>query len=440
MKKILALLLAAVMLLATLPVLAEEEEPKVYDLPEYGMKLPLPKAFKDAVYTASLNDNGVISHDPFVSVMLVTYYAIPNGTLNERYAAIDENDSEAMENFYKLQTSLGIILVTNAGSVEDAISAIAGELTDDMVVTEFGAVDDYHYYYISPDNYDDFLSAIADQEDPEKVRADMDLVTNGLMETLQAAEKYTPVDTLTAAIGMTIDYETTDLDGNAINITDLFKDNKVTMVNFWGTWCPHCVNEMPELAQIHTRLQEKGCGIVGIEYEQGAALESYKDDALALMEQCGTNYPNVLAPETSYVFVSGYPCTVFVDSEGKILTYPVLGPQVDQYETIIDSILSGEDMTGAVEPAENISGDGEYRIIVTDGEKPVEGVAVQFCDDTTCQVQMTNENGVATFRPEKPNDYDVHILKVPDGYAEDTQSYKTEDTWSELTITLQKAE
>ena len=51
MKKILALLLAAVMLLATLPVLAKEEEPKVYDLPKYGMKNHLPKTLKETLYT-----------------------------------------------------------------------------------------------------------------------------------------------------------------------------------------------------------------------------------------------------------------------------------------------------------------------------------------------------------------------------------------------------
>jgi hypothetical protein len=131
---------------------------------------------------------------------------------------------------------------------------------------------------------------------------------------------------------------------------------------------------------------------------------------------------------------------VFVDSEGTILTYPLIGPKVELYDSTVDRLLAGEEVTDPVEPSDHMSGNGEYRIIVTDGEKPVPGVAVQFCDDTTCQVQMTDENGVATFRPEKPNDYDVHILKVPDGYAEDTQSYKTEDTWSELTITLQKAE
>ena len=49
------------------------------------------------------------------------------------------------------------------------------------------------------------------------------------------------------------------------------------------------------------------------------------------------------------------------------------------------------------------------------------------------------ENGVATFSPETAKVYDVHILKVPDGYAEDETIYNTLDTWSDLSITIEKA-
>jgi hypothetical protein len=151
--------------------------------------------------------------------------------------------------------------------------------------------------------------------------------------------------------------------------------------------------------------------------------------------------------------VYAFPTTFFVDATGTVVGKAIFGALPDRYIPTVEALLNGE-----AAPAEG-EADGEaapteepaaaqtaekaavYRVIVADADgNPVEGVAVQFCDDTTCQVQMTNENGVATFRPEKPNDYDVHILKVPDGYAEDTQSYKTEGTWSELTITLQKAE
>ena len=87
------------------------------------------------------------------------------------------------------------------------------------------------------------------------------------------------------------------------------------------------------------------------------------------------------------------------------------------------------------EPAE-----GEYRIVVTDGEGPVQGVAIQFCDESTCSFQMTDESGVAVFRPEQQKAYEVHVLMVPDGYVGHEEVYRTEERWSSLTIVIGKAE
>ena len=424
------------MLLAALPGMAEEAY--ALDIPALGMTLIRPEGYADAVYTPQLYSASVESHAPFVAAMHLDYYAIPNGKLNESYAQVDHDDKDALAHWYTLMTTLGTVVVTNADSLDEALVALDTKVTDDMAVTEFDTLDAYHYYYITAKSYDSYLAGVADREDPEKVRADMQHISDAMLKALREAKKYAPVDILASAIGTTVDYQTTDLDGNAVSVKDLFKDNKITMVNIWGTWCGHCVKEMPELARIHDRLREKGCGIVGIEDEQGDPLEVYKDRALALLGQSGVSYPNVLAPKEAFAFLQGYPCTVFVDSEGTILTYPLIGPKVELYESTVDRLLAGEEVTDPVEPSDHLSGNGEYRVIVADGEKPVPGVAVQFCDDDTCSVQVTDENGVSVFRPSTPRAYDVHILKVPDGYAEDTGIYTTEENWSDLTIVIGK--
>ena len=51
---------------------------------------------------------------------------------------------------------------------------------------------------------------------------------------------------------------------------------------------------------------------------------------------------------------------------------------------------------------------------------------------------MTDAEGVAVFSVEQKI-YDVHVLMVPEGYAQDEGEYKTLDTYSDVNIFLQEA-
>ncbi|MBQ8691999.1 MAG: TlpA family protein disulfide reductase [Synergistaceae bacterium] len=138
-----------------------------------------------------------------------------------------------------------------------------------------------------------------------------------------------------------IEFEAKDLDGNVIASKELFKANKITMVNLWGLWCPYCVRETGELAELHKKFQAKGCGIIGIEHEP-----KYDEDTLnsarKFLQSEGVTYPNVLMPEGVKVFesVMGYPTSFFVDSQGNILGEPIIGAQVDKYEPTLDALLA----------------------------------------------------------------------------------------------------
>lgn len=69
--------------------------------------------------------------------------------------------------------------------------------------------------------------------------------------------------------------------------------------------------------------------------------------------------------------------------------------------------------------------------------KPVAGVKVQACDDTTCMVADTGADGKAAFEISK-NVVDVHILKVPEGFAPVEDVFQT-DASGNLTVTLKPA-
>ena len=124
-----------------------------------------------------------------------------------------------------------------------------------------------------------------------------------------------------------------------------------------------------------------------------------------------------------------------------ILTVPISGALVDQYESTIDQLLNGENVDMFADAGTVKNDSGEYRVIVYNlkGE-PVEGAVIQLCDDTTCAFQATDADGVAVFSVEEQKVYDVHVLMAPEGYAQDEGVYKTLDTCSDVSIFLQDAE
>ena len=50
-------------------------------------------------------------------------------------------------------------------------------------------------------------------------------------------------------------FKTVDLEGNEVT-QDIFKDYDMTMINVWTTWCPYCIEEMPELETVYQKLPE----------------------------------------------------------------------------------------------------------------------------------------------------------------------------------------
>ena len=84
--------------------------------------------------------------------------------------------------------------------------------------------------------------------------------------------------------------------------------------------------------------------------------------------------------------------------------------------------------------------DSAYSVLVVDeSDNPVPGVTVQFCDDTTCNLGTTDDSGVAVFETEAPGIFTVHMLDIPEGYAEDETEYVTEDTYGQIKVVLKSS-
>ena len=88
---------------------------------------------------------------------------------------------------------------------------------------------------------------------------------------------------------------------------------KIVVLNFWATWCPPCVEEMPSLVQMQQRLKNKGVSVlaVSLDVDENAYhkfLKDYKVDLLTVRDpdQKSNNlYGTFKFPETYIIDRNG---------------------------------------------------------------------------------------------------------------------------------------
>ncbi len=104
-----------------------------------------------------------------------------------------------------------------------------------------------------------------------------------------------------------------DASGNTFNKDD-FK-GQITVVNFWATWCPPCVQEIPSLNRLKREMTGLPFELISINYAED------KETILNFMEQVNVEFPVLLDHNGDFAKkwkVITYPSTFIIDPSGKI--------------------------------------------------------------------------------------------------------------------------
>ena len=138
--------------------------------------------------------------------------------------------------------------------------------------------------------------------------------------------------------GSRVSFTTTDLNGRSISSEELLAGHKVTMINLWGTFCVPCKRELPDVQKLSLELEEKGCQLVGI------CVDAADDPQLAaaILKDAGVEYLNLIGTDEiqQQMYSISIPASFFVDSEGNILTEPVIGAYFDLYSQRLEEALA----------------------------------------------------------------------------------------------------
>jgi len=131
------------------------------------------------------------------------------------------------------------------------------------------------------------------------------------------------------------DFKLATINGEEFYLSDY--SGKVVMLNFWGTWCPPCRKEIPDLVNLQTKYKSDGLEIVGITLNSGSASEIKKFadgknmnyTILTDLSNDETHAVTNLYGQTLGQPISSIPTTLIIDRDGYIVK-GYLGPRSEE--------------------------------------------------------------------------------------------------------------
>lgn len=123
-----------------------------------------------------------------------------------------------------------------------------------------------------------------------------------------------------------VDFEGETADGKPVAFSSYVKPGSYTLVDFWASWCPYCIKELPELAALHEKWDGKGLQVIGV------AVRDTPDDSKAAVKKHNIVWPVIYntqkKPYDIYGF-SGIPHHILVGPDGKIVSRDETFSQID---------------------------------------------------------------------------------------------------------------
>ncbi|MBC8044351.1 MAG: TlpA family protein disulfide reductase [Rhizobacter sp.] len=138
------------------------------------------------------------------------------------------------------------------------------------------------------------------------------------------------------------EFELKTVDGKTLKLSDY--KGKAVILNFWGTWCPPCRAEIPDMVELQKQYGGEKFTFIGVTVNERKGVEAVQ----AFMKQANMNYPVALAGEEAMNAYTqllpedkrGYvPATFVINAKGEVIDMLVGGQEKATFEAAIKKAL-----------------------------------------------------------------------------------------------------
>ena len=123
-----------------------------------------------------------------------------------------------------------------------------------------------------------------------------------------------------------------DVNGNKVGLHDLYKNNKLNLLFFWSSRCPHCMKTLPKIQEIYENYRSAGIEVIAI------SIDKKKEEWNKAITQENLKWTNVSSlkgwgsKSTDVYYVSSTPTFYLIDNNAKIVGRP------DGIEEVINQV------------------------------------------------------------------------------------------------------
>ena len=94
---------------------------------------------------------------------------------------------------------------------------------------------------------------------------------------------------------------------------------KIRIINFWATWCPPCLEEIPEFIKLQAKFKDKNLQFIGIAIEDKQPVEQYlKDNPVNYPMLIGGDEAIKLSQQLGNI-VNAVPFSLILNQQGQII-------------------------------------------------------------------------------------------------------------------------